>query len=478
MATSNRPDRFREECGVFGIYDHEHAARLTFLGLYALQHRGQESAGIVSSDGRQMSYVRGMGYVSDIFDEECFARLPGRMAIGHVRYSTAGEVSLREAQPFLVDYHSGQMALCHNGNFPNAQAVRSELEKEGSIFQSTSDTEIVLHLMARVQATDVVEALVQAVGRMEGAYSILFATPEIMVAARDPRGFRPLSIGVLNGSYVVASESCAFDLIGACFLRDILPGEVVVFSADGMKSLRPFAPQPIKQCIFEHVYFSRPDSVVFGQPVSLSRQMLGRFLARNAPADADVIVPVPDSGVAAAIGYSLESGIPFCFGLVRNHYVGRTFIEPKASIRHFRVKVKLNPVRQLLEGKRVVLVDDSIVRGTTSQEIVQMVRAAGAAEVLFRVSCPPTISPCYYGVDTPNREELIAYRLSIDQIRDFIGADSLGYLSRDALLEACADPGDQHFCTSCYTGEYPTPIGPESRFRCRVPTEMAGINLK
>lgn len=420
-----------------------------------------------------MAAVRGMGYVSEIFDEASFASLPGRLAIGHVRYSTAGEVSLREAQPFLVDYHTGQMALCHNGNFPNALTIRAELEREGSIFQSTSDTEIVLHLMARVKGAPVVEALAQALSRMEGAFSILFATPRLMVAARDPRGFRPLSIGLLDGAFVVASESCAFDLIGATFLREVEPGELVTFSGGGMTSTFPFETKPISQCIFEHVYFSRPDSVVFGQPVSQSRQSLGHLLARECPADADVVAPIPDSGVPAAIGYSLESGIPFCFGLVRNHYVGRTFIEPKASIRHFRVKVKLNPVRQLLDGKRVVLVDDSIVRGTTSREIVQMVRAVGASEVHFRVSCPPTISPCYYGVDTPNREELIASHMSLEEIKEFIGADSLGYLSREAMLRACGDPADTRYCTSCYTGKYPTPIGPDSRFRCRTAGEMA-----
>ncbi len=469
-------DRFREECGVFGIFNHEHAARLTFLGLYALQHRGQESAGIVSSDGRYMTAVRGMGYVNEIFNEDSFTRLPGNMAIGHVRYSTAGEVSLREAQPFLVDYHSGQVALCHNGNFPEAHKLRAELEHGGAIFQSTSDSEIVLHLMARASGLSAVDALIQALRRMQGAYSILVATPRLMIAARDPRGFRPLAIGMLDGVPVVASESCAFDLIGATPMREVEPGEVVIFSPEGMRSEYPFDSQRHCQCIFEHVYFSRPDSVVFGRAVSESRQMLGRLLARESPADADVVVPVPDSGVAAAIGYAFESGIPFCFGLVRNHYVGRTFIEPKAAIRNFHVKVKLNPVRHLLEGKRVVLVDDSIVRGTTSREIVQMVRSAGASEVHFRVSCPPTISPCYYGVDTPTKAELIATRMSVDEIRAFLGADSLWYLSREAMLEACGDPQDSRYCTSCYTGYYPTPVGPESRFRCAKPAELTEVN--
>ncbi|GBC82273.1 Amidophosphoribosyltransferase [bacterium HR10] len=462
-------DKFREECGVFGIFDHEEAARLTYYGLYALQHRGQESAGIATSDGERLHVVRGMGYVSDVFREETFAALPGRSAIGHVRYSTTGDVSLREAQPMVVSFHGGQIAVCHNGNMPEALRVRAELEREGAIFQSTSDTEVVLHLIARSRARDLLGAIVEALSRLEGAYSMLFATPQALIAVRDPRGFRPLLLGTLDGATVFASESCAFDLIGATLVRDVEPGEMIVVDATGRRSLFPFPRRRPTQCIFEHVYFSRPDSIVFGRPVSQSRYLLGRLLAREHPASADVVVPVPDSGVAAAIGYSMESGIPLVFGLVRNHYVGRTFIEPRAAIRNLRVKVKLNPVRELLDDRRVVLVDDSIVRGTTSREIVQMIRAAGAREIHVRISCPPTIAPCYYGIDTPRADELIAARMSVEEIRRFLGAESLGYLSYESLLRACGDPEDTRYCTACYTGRYPTEIDPEyqpRRIRC------------
>ncbi len=454
-------DKLREACGVFGIFDHEEAARLTYYGLYALQHRGQESAGIATSDGERLHVVRGMGHVSEVFREETFAELPGRLAIGHVRYSTAGDVSLREAQPLLVSFHGGQIAVCHNGNIPRALRVRQELERQGAIFQSTSDTEVVLHLIARSRAPDLIRAITEALAHLEGAYSMLFATPRALIAVRDPRGFRPLLLGTLNGAIVFASESCAFDLIGASLVRDVEPGEMLLVEATGMRSLFPFPRCRPTQCIFEHVYFSRPDSIVFGRPVSRSRYLLGRLLAREHPAAADIVVPVPDSGVAAAIGYSMESGIPLVFGLVRNHYVGRTFIEPRAAIRNLRVKVKLNPVRELLEDRRVVLVDDSIVRGTTSREIVQMIRSAGAREIHVRVSCPPTIAPCYYGIDTPHRDELIAAQMSLEEIRRFLGADSLDYLSYAALLEACGDPEDTRYCTACYTGRYPTEIDPE-----------------
>jgi len=447
-------------CGIFGIYNHEEAARLTYFGLYALQHRGQESAGIAVTTGEHITVRRGMGYVSEIFTEETFASLSGRSAIGHVRYSTAGDVTLREAQPMLVGYHAGQIAVCHNGNMPRALGVRRTLQREGAIFQSTSDTEVVLHLIARSRQATLVEAIVEALTVLEGAYSMLFATPWCMIAVRDPRGFRPLLLGQLDGAAVFASESCAFDLIGATFERDVEPGEVIVVDEKGMTSHFPFPRRQPSQCIFEHVYFSRPDSIIFGRPVSQSRYQLGRLLAREHPAAADVVVPVPDSGVAAAIGYASESGIPFVFGLVRNHYVGRTFIEPRATIRNLRVKVKLNPVRELLEGRRVVLVDDSIVRGTTCREIVHMVRWAGAREVHLRISCPPTISPCYYGIDTPKKEELIAARMTVEEIRCFVGADSLGYLSYRALLDACGDPENRRFCTACYTGSYPTEIDP------------------
>jgi amidophosphoribosyltransferase len=459
----NMMDKLREECGVFGIFNHEDAARLTYLGLYSLQHRGQESAGIVSSDGTRLHAARGMGYVSEIFKESELSRLPGRAVIGHVRYSTAGSVSLREAQPFLVDGYRGQIALCHNGNLPYASEVRTELEREGAIFYSSSDTEVVLHQMARSRAPDLLGAIVETFSEIQGAYSMLFLTKDRLIAVRDPRGFRPLCLGQLGSAYVIASETCAFDLIDATYLRDVQPGEVLVVDEEGLHSSFPLPKVKPAHCIFEHVYFSRPDSIVFGRSVNKSRHKMGQQLARECPADGDIVVPVPDSGTAAAIGYASESGLKFRFGLVRNHYVGRTFIEPKQSIRHFGVKVKLNPVRDLIEGLRVVLIDDSIVRGTTSKKIVQMVRQAGAREVHVRISCPPTISPCFYGVDTPTRDELIAANLSVDDIARFIGADSLGYLSLEGLLRSCGDPFGNRHCTACYTCDYPLPVTSAAR---------------
>ncbi|MGA9770577.1 MAG: amidophosphoribosyltransferase [Blastocatellia bacterium] len=456
-------DKLKEECGVFGIFDHEEASRLTYLGLYALQHRGQESAGMVSSDGRRLHQVRGMGYVSEIFNQDQLARLPGPSAIGHVRYSTAGSVSLLEAQPFLVDGYRGQIALCHNGNLPYASQARAKLELDGAIFSSTSDTEVVLHMIARSRAGDLVGAIVDTFEQIEGAYSMLFLTKDSLIAVRDPRGFRPLCLGQLGGSYVIASETCAFDLIDATYLRDVEPGEVLVIDRKGLHSSSPLPAARPAHCIFEHVYFSRPDSIVFGQSVNKTRHKMGKQLAREHPADADIVVPVPDSGTAAAIGYASESGMKFRFGLMRNHYVGRTFIEPKQSIRHFGVKIKLNPVRDLIEGCRVVLIDDSIVRGTTSKKIVQMVRHAGAREVHVRISCPPTVAPCFYGVDTPTREELIAANLSVKGIADYIGADSLGYLSLEGMLRACDDPQGARHCTACYTNNYPIPVTSAAR---------------
>jgi amidophosphoribosyltransferase len=462
-------DKFHEECGVFGIFGHEDASRLAYLGLYALQHRGQESAGIVSSDGKKLFAERGMGQVSDVFPESVMARLPGDLAIGHVRYSTAGKVSINEAQPFAVNCSLGQIALCHNGNLPDASEARRQLEAEGAIFSSTSDTEVVLHRMARAKdKSSLVGAVVEALDGDEGAFSMLFATPTQLIAVRDARGFRPLCMGRLNGATVFASETCAFDLIGAEYVRDVAPGEVVLVDADGIQSFTPFAPRPTTHCIFEHVYFSRPDSLVFGRSVNKSRHLLGRYLARECPADADIVVPVPDSGVSAAIGYATESGLKFRFGLMRNHYVGRTFIEPRSQIRHFGVKIKLNPVRDLIEGRRVVLIDDSIVRGTTSQKLVKMMRDAGAREIHMRISCPPTIAPCYYGVDTPNREELIAAHKSVEEIRQFLGADSLGYLSHKGLLDAVGDAGQERHCTACYTGKYPTKVGELTNIEVRT----------
>jgi amidophosphoribosyltransferase len=395
-----------------------------------------------------------MGYVADIFDTATLSELPGTQAIGHVRYSTAGESRLANAQPFLIDCAHGQIAICHNGNLVNADDLRRELVREGSIFQSGSDTEVVLHLYARSQARRVEDAVIESVSQVQGAFSFLMLTTTQLIAVRDPHGFRPLALGRLGSAYVVCSETCAMDLIGATYLRDVEPGEVLVIDAEGMRSRRPFPPAPLAQCVFEHVYFARPDSYVFGQSVNEVRTNLGRILAREQHVDADVVVPVPDSGVCAATGFADEAGLPLRLGLIRNHYVGRTFIEPQSSIRNFGVKVKLNPVRSILEGKRVILVDDSLVRGTTSQKIVKMVRAAGAKEVHVRISCPPTISPCFYGVDTPRRSELIAASQSVEEIRDYLGADSLGYLSLDGLLSAVGS-GSANYCSSCYTGHYP-----------------------
>jgi amidophosphoribosyltransferase len=455
---SNLEDKFRDECGVFGIYNHTEAARMTYLGLYALQHRGQESCGIVSSDGQQLRSERAMGLVSDAFDEEHLDKLPGNSAIGHVRYSTAGEVSIREAQPFLVACQHGQVAVCHNGNLPFASDERKRLEREGAIFSSTSDTEVILHGIARTCVPSVEEAIPQVLRETQGAFSMLFLTPQGMIAIRDPHGFRPLALGRLGDSWVVASETCAFDLIDARYVRDIAPGEMVIIDQKGLHSQFPLPKQQHSLCVFEHVYFSRPDSLVFdGRSVNESRHKMGKRLALEHPADADIVVPVPDSGVAAAIGYAAQSKINLRMGLVRNHYVGRTFIEPKQSIRSFGVRIKLNPVRHLINGRRVILIDDSIVRGTTSKKIVRMVREAGAKEVHMRISCPPTISPCFYGVDTPNKEDLIASQMSIEEICNFIEADSLGYLSLEGMLEACG-LSKEATCVACWTGTYPTRI--------------------
>src|SRR5580698_3117722 len=447
-------DKFKDECGVFGIFGHPEAANMTYLGLYALQHRGQESGGIAASDGAQVRVSRAMGYVADVFDTETLAGLPGTLAVGHVRYSTAGTSQLLNAQPILIDCAHGQIAIGHNGNLINAQELRHELVRQGSIFQSSSDTEVVLHLYARSKATTVEDAIIESVRQAQGAFSFVLLTRDKLVAVRDPHGFRPLALGRLGDAMVVCSETCAMDLIGATYIRDVEPGEVLVISAQGMRSLKPFAPAPLAHCIFEHVYFARPDSYVFGKSVNEVRTNLGRILAIEQPVDADVVVPVPDSGVCAAMGYAEESGVPLRMGLIRNHYVGRTFIEPQSAIRHFGVRVKLNPVRSILDGKKVILVDDSLVRGTTSRKIVKMVRAAGAREVHVRISCPPTISPCFYGVDTPRRSELIAATHSLEEIRRYIGADSLAYLSLDGLLSAVGS-ARKSYCTSCYTGHYP-----------------------
>ena len=455
-------DKLHEECGVMAIYNHPEASKLAYLGLYALQHRGQESAGIVAADGIQLHRHKAMGLVSDIFTADVLARLPGRLAIGHTRYSTTGDSALLNAQPISVECNKGRIALAHNGNLVNAAEIRARLEQAGSIFQTTSDTEVVMHLIAQSREQTLEDAVADALRRIEGAFSLVMTTPDRIFAARDARGFRPLCMGRIPAadgraeSIVFASETCAFDLIGAHYERDVKPGEMVVVGTEGIHS-RYYAPALAQSsCIFEHVYFSRPDSMVFGRPVQESRDAMGRELARESGVSADVVVPVPDSGVTAAVGYARESGIPLSFGLIRNHYVGRTFIEPEQRVRDFGVKLKLNPVRALLEGKRVILIDDSIVRGTTSKKIVRMVREAGAAEVHMRISCPPTISPCFYGVDTPSKKQLIAANMTIDQIRDYIGADTLAYLSLEGLKKAAAEGDKTNYCTACYTGKYPT----------------------
>jgi amidophosphoribosyltransferase len=455
-------DKFREECGVFAIYGHPEAANLTYLGLYALQHRGQESAGISSWDGRDMHTYKAMGHVADVFTPNSLSQLPGEMAIGHTRYSTSGDTAIRNAQPFSVACNKGRIAIAHNGNITNAAELRDELEQEGSIFQASSDTEVILHLVARSRERTLPGALREALLQIDGAFSLVFLAQNCVIVARDPHGFSPLAMGQLELSdgrhaYVFASETCAFDLIDAEYMGEVEPGEMIIVGPHGV-TRELFAPRsPRSQCVFEHVYFSRPDSMVFGRSVQESREAMGRALAREHPVPADLIVPVPDSGVPAALGYSAESGIPFGHGLIRNHYVGRTFIEPSQAIRDFGVKLKLNPIRHMLEGKRVVLVDDSLVRGTTSRKLVRMVRNAGAKEVHLRISCPPTVSPCYYGVDTPSKKELIAANHSVEEIQRYVQADSLGYLSLDSLSGAVADKQNQ-FCYACYTGDYPTQL--------------------
>ena len=455
-------DRFHDECGVFGVFGHPEAANLAYLGLYALQHRGQESAGIVSSTGHDLYMHKAMGEVEEIFQPRVLSKLPGSSAIGHTRYSTAGDKALLNVQPIMIDCNKGKMAVAHNGNLTNASEWRRKLEHRGSIFQTNSDTEVIVHLVARSQTRNLSGALGDALNQVEGAYSLVVLTADELYAVRDPRGFRPLALGKIAGpggetTWMVASETCAFDLLNAQYLRDIEPGEMLRISRSGLESIHFSPPKPHQYCIFEHVYFSRPDSIVFGRPVNESREMLGRLLAREHPVEADMIVPIPDSGVPAAIGFALESKIPFRMGLIRNHYIGRTFIEPSQAIRNFGVKLKLNPVRSLIAGKRVVLIDDSIVRGTTSRKLVRMVREAGAKEVHMRISCPPTISPCYYGVDTPTKEELIASSNTPEEIRKYLGADSLGYLSLPGLRQAVNDT-EGKFCTSCYTGVYPTDL--------------------
>jgi amidophosphoribosyltransferase len=451
--TVEEDDKLHDECGVFGISGHPEAANLVYLGLYALQHRGQESAGIAAAEAGTLHVERGMGWVADVFGPERLRRLPGRNAIGHVRYSTAGTSTLKNAQPISATFSRGPIALGHNGNLVNAEALRQDLEAQGAIFQSSSDSEVFLHLLARAEGPTLERALPQALSRVQGAYTLVMLTPDRLIGVRDPNGFRPLVLGRLAGSWILASETCALDLLEAEFVRDVEPGEVVVIDADGVHSFRPLPPAKPLGCIFEYVYFARPDSTLWGRNVYQVRKVLGHRLAEEHPVEADIVIPVPDSGMGAALGFSERSGIPFELGLIRNHYVGRTFIEPRQGIRHFGVRIKLNPMREALEGRRVVVVDDSIVRGTTSRKIVKMVRGAGAREVHFRISSPPIQWPCYYGIDTPTRKELIGSSHDVSEIRRYLGADTLGYLSLEGTLKATGNDPNQ-FCHACFSGQY------------------------
>jgi amidophosphoribosyltransferase len=456
-------DALHEECGVFGVFGHIDAAALAALGLHALQHRGQEAAGIVTYDGKQFYSHRAAGHVGDIFSSPAVMdHLPGLVAIGHNRYSTTGETALRNIQPLFADYESGGFALAHNGNLTNATILRRELVRRGCLFQSTTDTEVIIHLIAISEQVNTVDRLIEALRRVVGAYSLVAMTNDRMIGVRDQMGIRPLVIGMLDGAYVLASETCALDIIGADFLRDVAPGEVVVIDADGLTSLKPFAPVAPRLCVFEYIYFARPDSVVDGSSVYEARKRIGVELARESHVDADVVIPVPDSGVPSAMGYSRETGLPYELGIIRNHYVGRTFIEPSDHIRHLGVKLKHNASRAVIEGKRVILVDDSIVRGTTSVKIIEMMRAAGAKEVHLRISSPPTINSCYYGVDTPERTELLAANRTIEEMRAFIGADSLAYVSIDGLYRAMGhgsrNSAQPQYCDACFTGEYPVAL--------------------
>lgn len=455
-AEDEHDDAFHHECGVCGVFGHAEAANLTYLGLYALQHRGQEAAGVVSTEGSLFHTHRGMGTVADVFGAEDMARLHGSRAIGHVRYSTSGDSVARNTQPMVVDYKHGGLAMAHNGNLVNAQGLRQRLEAQGSIFQTEMDTEVIVHLVAKAAGDTVEDRLANALREVRGAYTLVALTETRLVGARDPMGFRPLVLGRAEEGYVLASETCALDLIEAVYVRDVEPGEMLVISDEGVRSYFPFERQERRMCVFEYIYFARPDSTLDGINVYQARKAIGRELAAEHQVPADVVVPVPDSGVAAAMGYAEASGLPLELGLIRNHYVGRTFIEPKQSIRHFGVKVKLNAVASVLKGKRVVLVDDSIVRGTTSAKIVGMVRAAGAAEVHMRISSPPTIGPCHYGIDTPDRNQLIAANHNLEEIRTRIGSDSLGYISLDGLYRGMGgrEPG---YCDACFSDDYPVP---------------------
>jgi len=450
-------DKFHDECGVVGVYGHPDAANLAYLGLYALQHRGQESAGIAASSNGKMHLEVGMGLVADVFSDVRLKKLPGNIAVGHNRYSTTGVSRVKNAQPCLIEYSGGTMAMGHNGNLVNASEIRKELGVAGAIFQSTNDSEVIVHLMAQSRRNSFVDRAVAALSQVKGAYSIVLMSENELVAARDPQGFRPLCLGKLDGAYIVASESCVMDLVEAEFIREIEPGELILINQFGVKSFYPFQKAPTKQCVFEHIYFSRPDSYLFGHSVYSTRKLMGKALAREKPVEADVVVPVPDSGVISAMGYSEEAKIPFQMGLIRNHYVGRTFIEPQSQIRNFGVKVKLNAVKPVIEGKRVIIIDDSIVRGTTSKKIVRMLREVGAREVHVRISSPPTTHSCFYGIDTPTKGELIASNMDIDQTCKYLGADSLHYISLEKMLEIFGEQKDD-FCAACFDGRYPVDV--------------------
>ncbi|MHB8380872.1 MAG: amidophosphoribosyltransferase [Candidatus Binataceae bacterium] len=458
IVEESKLDAFHDECGVFGVYGHPEAANLAYLGLYALQHRGQESAGIVSSNGKSLISHRGMGLVADIFNTDIISKLEGTSAIGHNRYSTTGSTSIKNCQPIVFEFSKGGMALAHNGNIVNFEELRERLEAGGTIFYSSSDSEIVIHLIAASRAPSLPEKLIEALTQVRGAYSLVLLTEKCLIAVRDPHGFRPLVLGRLNGATIVSSETCALDLVRAEYVREVEPGEMVIVDESGLRSYRPFAPAAPKRCIFEYVYFARPDSLLYGRNVYSVRKQQGRALARECPAEADLVVPVPDSGNAAALGYAEESKIPFEMALVRSHYVGRTFIEPRQSIRHFGVKVKFNPVAELLRGRRIVLIEDSLVRGTTLRKVIPMLRQAGAREVHMRIAAPPTTNSCFYGIDTPTREELLASSHSVEEIRRYVGADSLGYLSWEGLYSFVGDGNREGYCDACFTGKYPVEI--------------------
>jgi len=456
-------DHLKEECGVFGVWGHPDAAALVALGLHALQHRGQEATGIVAYDGEQFHAHRGLGHVSENFSsKEVIGRLPGGSAIGHVRYATTGEVALRNVQPLFADFEFGGLAICHNGNLTNAFQLRRQLVRRGSLFQSTSDTEVIVHLIATSLKGTVEERVIDALRQVEGAYSLAALSADGLIGVRDPLGVRPLVLGRLGDAWILASETCAFDIIGADFVREIDAGEIVVIGRSGLRSIKPFGRHPRRLCVFEHIYFARPDSIMDGASVYDARKRIGAELARESHVEADLVIPVPDSGVPAALGYAAESGIPFELGIIRNHYVGRTFIEPTDQIRHLGVKLKHNANKASIEGKRVILVDDSIVRGTTSTKIVDMVRNAGATEVHMRISSPPTRHPCFYGIATPERDKLLASRFNVEQMAHFIGADTLAFITIDGLYRAMGEPGRDpeapKFCDACFTGDYPIPL--------------------